>query len=85
MFFNIYPTEAASCIVMSFVGAAATLAIVFVVFGLFLLYKRRRQRPSKLSAGAIESVEMKNKTPPDASQDNQVPVRLSFSCNFKNT
>ena len=84
MFFNIHPTEAASCIVMSFVGAAATLAIVFVVFGLFLLYKRRRQA-SKLSAGAIESVEMKNKTPPDASQDNQVPVRLSFSCNFKNT
>ena len=57
---------------MFFAGVAATLAVVLVVRGFFLLYKRRREA-SKLSAGAtIDSVKMKIETSPEAWPNNQV-------------
>ena len=67
---------------MFFAGVAATLAVVLVVCGFFLLYKRRREA-SKLSAGAtIDSVKMKLETSSEVWQNNQ--VRLSRNIVIQN-
>ncbi len=55
-------------------GVAVTLAIVLVVLVVLVLVYKRRRQASKLSTNvlAVETVEMRNQSLAEPSQDNQV-------------
>ena len=73
---HFYLTETTTnSIVMFFVGAAVTLALVLAILLLIWFCKRRRQAP-KLSTGVLEvnTIEMQNELTPESSSNNQVYI-----------
>ena len=64
--------EAINSTAMFFVGVAATLAVVLVVFGLIWFIKRRQASKMYTDVVEVDTVELKNETAVRPSGSNQV-------------
>ena len=82
LYFNL--TEAINSTAMFFIGVAATLAVVLVVFGLDWFIKRRQASRMYTDVVELDTVELKTETAVRPSANNQVFFTRNVFKTFKN-